>query len=234
MWSLRGRLTRKRGLVIGAGVIAIVGLALLYRQIDIAAVHRRADAFDGVVVFVAMVVLPLLAFPISVVHAVAGLRFGIGWGCVLVALATFLQLLSAYGLVKLAPGFFARRLEPMRQRLPAGTHRSLTLFTMLLPGVPYFAQIYVLPLVGVPLRIFLCWSLPINVARSVVGVTFGGLSGNLTPLRLAGFGTYFVAITLTCSWSFRRLRRKMREQDMASGTPASLSETRVTKLEQLK
>ena len=209
MLSVPWRLTPKQYLFIGLGTVVMVCVTLFYRRIDLMALHHRAAGLSGFWVFVAMVALPLVGFPVVLMHAVAGLRFGVGLGGVLVALATLLQLLAAYGLVKLAPGFFARRLEPLRNRLPAGAHASLTLFTMLLPGVPYFAQIYVLPLVGVPLRTFLRWSLPINIARSMVGVTFGDVSGDLTPLRLAGFAGYFVVITVVCCRAFRRLRRQM-------------------------
>lgn len=218
------RVTPKQYLLVGITVGVLVGLALFYRQIDVAALHEKAYAMNGFWVFAAIVVLPLIGFPVTVVHAVAGLRFGVAWGCVLVALATLFQLLGAYGLVKLAPGFFAKKLEPFRRRLPAGTHTPVTIFTMLLPGVPYFAQIYVLPLVGVPLGTFMLWSLPINVARSVVGVAFGDIADHLTPLRLAGFVAYFVIITVTCSWAFRWLRRKMREEEEAPGKPTLLSE----------
>jgi uncharacterized membrane protein YdjX (TVP38/TMEM64 family) len=203
----------------GAGLIAVVGVTWGYRQIDVDALHRRAEGVNGGVVFGAMVVLPLLGFPVTVVHAVAGLRFGIGPGCALVALATLLQLVGAYGLVKLAPAFFARKLEPWRRRMPVGAHTPVTLFTMLLPGVPYSAQIYVLPLVGVPFGTFLLWSWPINAARSVVGVTFGNLAGDFTPLRLAGFGLYFIVITVACAWALHRLRGTLRELDDVSNHP---------------
>jgi uncharacterized membrane protein YdjX (TVP38/TMEM64 family) len=218
------RVTPKQYLLAGISVGVLVGLALFYRQIDVAALHQKAYAMNGFWVFAAIVVLPLIGFPVTVVHAVAGLRFGVAWGCVLVALATLFQLLGAYGLVKLAPGFFAKKLEPFRRRLPAGTHTPVTIFTMLLPGVPYFAQIYVLPLVGVPLGTFMLWSLPINVARSVVGVAFGDIADHLTPLRLAGFVAYFVSVTVACSWAFGWLRRKMREEEEAPGKPTLLSE----------
>lgn len=224
MLSFPWRLTPKQYLLIGLGVVTVVGMTLFYHQIDVAEVHRKAEGLNGLVIFTAIVVLPLIGFPVTMVHAVAGLRFGIGPGCAVVALATLLQLLGAYGLVKLAPQFFERKLEPLRKRLPEGTHMPVTLFTMLLPGVPYFAQIYVLPLVGVPLGTFLLWSLPINIARSVVGVTFGNIADHLTPLRLAGFGAYFVVIMVTCSWAFRSLRRKMREQETVPGKPTPLSE----------
>ncbi|MDF3059617.1 MAG: associated Golgi protein [Rariglobus sp.] len=224
MLSFLRRLTPKQYLLIGVVVMVLAGMALFYRQLDIDALHRRADGLNGFVVFAGMVVLPLLGFPVMIVHAIAGVRFGIGFGCVLVALATLLQLLSAYGLVKMAPGFFARRLAPFRARLPKTTHTPLTLFTMLLPGVPYFSQIYVLPLVGVPLGTYLAWSLPINVARSVVGVTFGDISDDLTPLRMTGFGLYFVVITSTCAWAFIRLKRKIHEHARGPGIPTPLSE----------
>lgn len=224
MVSFLRRLTPKQYLLIGMGVIVFAGLALFYRQIDIDALHRRADGLNGFVVFAAMVVLPLLGFPVMIVHAVAGVRFGIGPGCALVSVATLLQLLSAHGLVKLAPEFFAKRLAPLRKRLPKTAHAPLTLFTMLMPGVPYFSQIYVLPLMGVPLGTYLLLSLPINVVRSVVGVTFGKVSDELTPLRLLGFGIYFVAITAACSWAFLRLRKRMHEQANAAGRPTPLSE----------
>ena len=224
MLSAFRRLTPKEYLLIGLGVAVLVGVTLGYRNIDIEAMHRRAESLDGLAVFAAMVLLPLVGFPVTIVHAVAGARFGIGLGCTLVAVATFLQLLGAYGLVRLAPGFFSRWLEPLRKRLPTGTHTPVTLFTMLLPGVPYSGQIYVLPLIGVPLGTYLLWSLPINVARSVVGVTFGEISSDLTPARLAGFVAYFVCITIACTWAFRVLRRKMREGENAPGRPRPLSE----------
>lgn len=225
MLSILRRLTPKQYVWLGVAVAIVTGVLLFYRELDLDAIHARADELNGGVVFAAMVVLPLVGFPVSIVHAVAGLRFGLGVGCALVALATFLQLLTAYGLVKLMPGFFARKLEPLRKRLPEGAHTPVTLFTMLLPGVPYFSQIYVLPLIGVPLGTFLMWSLPINVARSVVGVTFGDICDNLTPLRMAGFGAYIVTIILLCSWAFRRLRRIMlRDAAARSGGPTPLSE----------
>ncbi len=224
MRYLPWRFTPKQYLLIGLGVAVLVAVTLLYRQVDVAAVHRRANGLNGFVVFGAVVALPLVGFPVSVAHAVAGLRFGIGWGSLLVAFATLLQLLGAYGVVKLAPGFFERRVASLRTRLPAGAHVPVTIFTMLLPGAPYFAQLYVLPLMGVPLGTYLRWSLPINIVRSVVGVTFGGLADHLTVLRLAGFVAYYALVTVTCSWAFRSLRRKIREQENALGQPTPLAE----------
>lgn len=205
-------LDRRKIITIAVIIVACVAVALLYRQIDIAAVHRRAEGLNGVLVFVLMTVLPLFGFPVSVTNAVAGVRFGLPLGIALVSVSIVLQLLASYGLVKLAPKLFARRLEGLRKRLPEGAYTPVTQFTMLLPGVPYFAKNYVLPVIGVPLGTYLLWSLPIHIMRSIVGIAFGEMSGDLSPLRIAGFVTYFVVITVTCTWAFRRLQAKMKDR----------------------
>lgn len=195
-------------------VIVLLLLSWLYQQIDVAALHDRAAKVSGPMVFILMTVLPLLGFPVSVLHAVAGVRFGLGWGFVLVAISILLQLLAAHRIVGLAPHFFARRLNALRRRLPDAAHQPLTIFTMLLPGAPYSAQLYVLPLVGVPLKVYLAWSLPINVARSIVGIAFGEFSDRLTPLTVSLFLLYGVTIMVLSAWSFQRLRKQI-----AAGRP---------------
>ncbi len=204
-------------------VAGLIGLVLLYRQIDVQAVHDYAKRMNGFVVFVVMTVLPMFGFPVSVLHVAAGVRFGTGFGLMLTTISILIQLLASYALVKAAPGFFARKMEPWRKRLPEAAHTPLTQFTMLLPGAPYFVQNYILPLVGVPLGTYLLWSFPLHVVRSIVGVVFGHESADLTPAKMAWFGVYSIAIALTCAWSFRRLRRKMKDQPAAAGDPTPLA-----------
>lgn len=210
-------LDRRKLITIALVVLGCVAVTLLYRQIDVAAVHRRAEEINGVLVFALMTLLPLVGFPVSILHAVAGVRFGLPLGIPLVALSIVLQMLLSYAIVQLAPGFFARRLEPIRRRLPKAAHTPLTQFTMLLPGVPYFAQNYVLPLAGVPLGTYLLWGVPIHIARSIVGIAFGDMSDDLTPARLTGFAVYFVVVTAGCAWTFRRLQARMKDQRPKAG-----------------
>lgn len=204
-------------------VIALAALSVFYRHIDPAALHARAARLNGPAVFAAVALLPLVGFPVSVMHAVAGARFGLAVAIPLVALALVLQLLASYGLVRLAPGFFARRLAPLRARLPRTAHRPLTLFTLLLPGAPFFAQNYVLPLVGVPFRTFFFIAFPLHLSRSLIGVLFGEVSDQLTPAGIAGFALYAVTVTLACAWSFRRLRARLQDPPPAAGDPTRLA-----------
>jgi uncharacterized membrane protein YdjX (TVP38/TMEM64 family) len=204
------RVTRRRILIFVAVVAGIAALVFLYRKIDMTALHQRAEGVNGVLVFALMTVLPLAGFPVSVAHAVAGVRFGFGPGLALVSLSIVLQLLASYALVKAMPKLFARRLEPLRRRLPKGAHTPVTQFTMLLPGVPYFAQNYVLPLIGVPLGIYLQWSIPIHIAKSAIGVVFGDMSDDLTPIRIGGFVIYAILLAAVCTWAFRRLQERLK------------------------
>lgn len=217
-WVLRRiRELDRRTIITGiVALAAIIALSIFYRQIDLADLHRRAEQLNGFVVYLLIVVLPLVCFPVSAVHAVAGARFGVGLGFLLVASTIILQLVVAYLLVRAAPDFFSRHLEWIRRRLPKAAHTPLTQLTMLLPGAPYWAQLYVLPLVGVPLRTYLLWSLPITVARSIVGILFGDLSGHLTPLRIAGFVIYFAAISAGSWWAFRRLQARIQDPPRAA------------------
>ena len=213
----RARSLDRRTVITGVIVLAaIITLTIFYRQIDLADLHRRAERLNGFAVYALIVVLPLVCFPVSAVHAVAGARFGVGLGFLLVASTIILQLLIAYALVRAAPDFFSRRLEWIRRKLPKAAHTPLTQLTMLLPGAPYWAQLYVLPLVGVPLRTYLLWSLPITVARSLAGILFGDLSGHLTPGRIAGFVGYFVVITAGSVWAFRRLQARIQGRPRAA------------------
>jgi len=200
-----------RKIVLGIVVVAaLVGITVLYQFIDVKEVHRRAEGFNGFTVFALITVLPLLGFPISVAHAVAGMRFGVGLGLAIAAASIFLQMLASYALVKAMPKLFAKHLAPLRERLPKGAHGPVTLFTIMLPGAPYFAKNYVLPLIGVPLPTFLLWGLPIHILKSVVGLVFGDMSDDLSPLRITGFAVYAVISIGGCAWAFRRLQAQMK------------------------
>jgi len=200
------------------GIIAVVVAAIWFReQLNLESLHAHANRLNGTVVFIGLLLLPLVGFPVSMLHAVAGAKFGFGLGLVLVAVSIAFQLVASYAIVHLAPDFFARRFAWLHDRLPPATHRSLALFTMLLPGAPYFAQNYVLAVVGVPLRILFVYGFPIHVARSIIGVIFGEWSDHMTPGRIAICVLYAVSVTVVCALAFRRLRAQLHSRPPAAG-----------------
>jgi uncharacterized membrane protein YdjX (TVP38/TMEM64 family) len=198
-------------------VPVIVGLAVLSHWIDVKAVHAQAERLNGPLAFVLLTLLPLVGFPVSVLHVTAGIRFGAPLGLALVAASILLQLLASYGLVHWRRKYFERKFKDLRDEIPPGAHGPVTLFTLLLPGVPYFAKNYVLPLAGVPLRTYLLWCLPIHIARSAIAVILGDESDHLTPARIAAMVCYFLVVLGASWWAYRRLKEKIADRPGAAG-----------------
>jgi uncharacterized membrane protein YdjX (TVP38/TMEM64 family) len=194
---------------IGGLVVLAAIVALLYGRIHLDAVQEYAGRLNGFAAFGLLLVLPLVGFPASVLHVAAGVRFGVTLGLALVALSIGMQLLASYGLVHLARDTFARRFAAWRRRIPVGAHASVCVFAVLLPGAPFAAINYALPLVGVRLRTYLacCW--PLHVLRSTVTVLLGGEMTRFTPTRLIVLGAYALVLTGASVWTYRRLRRQL-------------------------
>lgn len=199
-------------------VAGIIGL-LLYHRLDVDAVHAQAERLNGGAAFALLVVLPLIGFPASLLHVAAGIRFGAVTGLALVSLSILLQLLASYALVHRWRPFFeqARWLKKVRDRIPEGAHAGVCVFTLLLPGAPFAAVNYTLPLLGVPLRTFLLCAWPLHTLRSTVTVLFGDQSAHLTATRLAVLVGYALLIVAASWWMYRRL------QSQFSGPPSTAS-----------
>lgn len=203
--------------VAGVAVVLAIAAALVFRHIDIEALHASADRLPGIVAFALLTLLPLVGFPASILHVAAGIRFGQGLGLALVALSILLQLLASYALVHLFRERFTRWLAPVRKKIPSGAHASVCVLAVLLPGAPFTAINYVLPLLGVPLRTYLLCCLPLHVLRSTVTVTFGGQSDHLTPGRLAALVAYALLILGASAWTYRRVRSQLESPPPAAG-----------------
>ena len=193
-------------LVIG---VTIAGYVIAYREIDPRTVEAFALRINPWLAFALLTFLPLLGFPVSVLHIAMGIRFGFAMGLALVGLSILIQLVASFAIVRCWNAPFARWLEPIRQRIPQGAHSSVTLFTLLLPGVPFFVQNYTLPLIGVPLPTLLIWGVPIHFLRSIVTVGIGNQSLHFTREGLAGIAVYAVALLAALGWSYRRMRRQL-------------------------
>lgn len=201
--------------IIVIGLI-LVGVGLLSQRIDVDQVHEYTEHLNSWLVFVVITVLPLVGFPVTVLHILAGMRWGPKLGLALVVVSILLQLLASYALVHLFRPAFERRLAKFRERIPQGAHGPVTLLTALLPGVPYFAKNYLIPVMGVPLRTFLLWCFPLHAVRASIAVIFGDASDDLTPTRIAWFCVYFVVVTLSCAWVFRRVRAEVGDPSPAA------------------
>lgn len=193
--------------------------ALLYSKVGLEELHEQAARLNGGIAFALLVALPLLGFPASLLHVAAGIRFGAPLGLTLVSLSILIQLLASYATVRLWRQRFerARWVAKIRERIPDGAHAGVCVFTVLLPGVPFAAVNYILPLIGVPLRTFLLCAWPLHTLRSTVTVVFGDQSAHLTATRLAILMAYALMILGASWWTYRRLQSRFEGRRRAAG-----------------
>lgn len=192
------------------GVLGLGVLAWLGRSIEIETIHEQAERLPGWAGFLLLVSLPLVGFPVTILHVAAGVRFGLWEGIALVAAAKLIQQTLAWGLVKLTPSTFEPRLRKWRTRFPEDSHRSVTVLCCLLPGMPYTVQLYLLPLIGVPLRVIIGIGVTLHTLRAIISIAGGDLSDNITPGKIAGLAVYYVVIALLCWQALYRVRHLLR------------------------
>ncbi len=186
-------------------VLGFIGLVLLQRHLDMAHLHARAQALPGLAVFAAIAVLPLIGFPVSVLHLVAGVRFDFLGGIVVVAVSGIIQHVLGWVLVRYLPARLLTRLAPWRAKLAGSGHLNATLICCLIPGMPYTLPLYLLPALGVPPRLLFGLAPLIHTARALVTLLLGEMSGDLTPMRLFALTAYYLVLIVLSGWFLRHL-----------------------------
>jgi uncharacterized membrane protein YdjX (TVP38/TMEM64 family) len=178
---MKGRLV-KFG-VAGAIVAIAAGLAL-HGMNWRGAVERGLDAIRGAgpwVFFVAMALLPAIAVPMLTFSLTAGSAFGgqMGMGGVVAAglAAVTINLALTYWLARRAlRPWLARLIARLGYRLPQVDGADMTDLIVLLrvtPGIPFFAQNYLLGLADVPVVSYLVISCVISWAYTAAFIVFG-------------------------------------------------------------
>lgn len=186
-----------------------IGISIFWGRLDVDEVHAWAKRMPAGWAFLLMLVLPLIGCPATLVNLAAGVRFGIAGGLPLVALAITIHQFIAFALVRWMPGMFTKLVRPLRERLPRGSHKAVTMFSALLPGIPYWMQVYSMPMLGIPLRTVLLCAVPFHTMRSLLALVGGGISDHLTPWSIAGLVAYATVLMTACAVAGRRLRKEM-------------------------
>lgn len=205
---LRG-LTRKQIALGTAVAIVLVAFAVGGRSLDLDSFHAWTKRLPAAGVAALIAGLPLVGFPISALHLVAGLRFEFWTALPIVAAATLSQHVFCWCLVRALPVRFFARLDPWRRKLAGAGHRQAAVLCCLLPGMPYTVQLYLLPVMGAPLRVLCLVSVPLHTSRATVTILLGNISDNLTPARVAVLVAYYLTVFTICGFTLRRLRRSL-------------------------
>lgn len=204
----RGWLSTNWRSVTTIAVLAI-GLSVAWGRVDIDLVHQKAEQVPALLAFALMVMLPLVGCPATLVNLCAGVRFGVAGGLPLVALAIVAHQLIAFQLVRWKPAMFGHLVDPIRKRLPKGSHGSVAVFSALLPGVPYWMQVYSMPLIGLRLKTVLLCCVPLHTIRSLIALIGGDISDHPSAGWLIGLGIYAVILMSVCAYAGRRIRQKV-------------------------
>lgn len=213
--------TRGRLISTAIGATLIVGLGVLWQQIGLAELHARAQALPAVGVIAAISLLPLVGFPVSWLHLIAGVRFGFIGGMTVVTLTNVLHHLLGWAVVRILPERLFGWVKPWRKKLQGTGHREATVLCCLLPGMSYTVQLYLMPLFGVPLPLLLGLSSALHTARAVVTILLGDFSDNLTPGRIATLVTYYLILFTASALVLRGLRRTLAQKDSGPTKPTA-------------
>jgi uncharacterized membrane protein YdjX (TVP38/TMEM64 family) len=168
------------------------------------------------VFFLAMAILPAFGAPISVFTLTAGPAFGLSVSIPAAAAAMLVNMTLNYWIARRwmrpAVEWFLRRTHYKIPRAKAENHRMLTVLVRLTPGLPYFAQGYVLGLAEVRFWVYLSISFAIQYSFALGFLIFGeALMKGRVGLVITAVGILAIAAI-----AFQLLRRRY-----ARGNPTS-------------
>lgn len=157
-------------------------------------------------IFIAIVILPSLPFPVSVLLLAAGAVYGERYGPILASLIALTAIVINFSWTYWIARFPARRLiERMVRKfdvtipeLPKHHVLQFTIVFRITPGIPFFLQNYILGLAAVPFRIYFIVSLLAQTAWTFGFVISGGaiFKGDV-GLAVAGVCLLIVATLIT-------------------------------------
>ncbi|MBL9204094.1 MAG: DUF2934 domain-containing protein [Opitutaceae bacterium] len=201
-------------LVKSAILVALgVALAVFWGRLDVDKLHALAREQSAVAVIAAVAITPLVGFPISLLHLIAGVRFDLVGGLAVVLFTGLIHHALGWFLVRVLPRRTFKSLTPWRAKLAGAGHRDASLLCCLLPGMPYSVQLYLLPVMGVPLKLLLGLCVPLHTARAVVTILLGDSLSGLTTGRAVSLAVYYVVLFGVSTWALLHLRRTLSEKN---------------------
>jgi uncharacterized membrane protein YdjX (TVP38/TMEM64 family) len=184
------------------GLYALMRLNLV--QAATALIHQNTPT---PVFLLLMLVLPLAGVPLTVFIFVLGVKFGIGWGILLLELIMPAHILASYMIARGVRGPLTRLLVRRGgYHIPEIPEDKVALFSFLflaVPVLPYAAKNYVLPLAGVPFRycMWLNWAI-----QGSLSIPFVILGKSAADTNLLVFGAT-LAVLAVLFFALRRLQQ---------------------------
>ena len=201
--------SQRRWWTITVSALVVIGISwLIHAHLDDLsreAIMRHGRDLPPAGFVAAFLILPLLGFPISILLVLAGLRFGLGVGMVLVSGGMIFHHFAAY---HLAHGGFRewviQRLKRAGYTIPTIKSKHRIWFTAVfaaIHGPPYVVKLYLLALTNIPFRIYCSVGAPVYIIFGLIPVSAGSaivhLDANWIYLFIGiSFALLFVAYYL--------------------------------------
>ena len=215
--AVKPRTSRARWIARGVLLLAVLAVAALAwspeGRAQLKAIAAYVEALPTGWFIVALTLLPVFGFPVSVLYLITGAKFGILHGLLILVGVTAVQLMLSYVIARSLRKPLARLMAVLGWKLPEvpkGGTVGLTVLTQLLPGLPFTAKNYLLPIGGVPFAVYFWVSLPIDLFHASLALSAGGLSRGFTPGKAVFIGVYVIIVLWLSHWVFGRLRASTR------------------------
>ncbi|RJP41676.1 MAG: hypothetical protein C4548_09045 [Desulfobacteraceae bacterium] len=198
----------------GAGLYFLFHFDLYHQVTSVVNERTPAGLFIGL-----MLVLPMAGVPMSIFLFLLGIKFGIGYGLLILEIIMPLQLLVAYGVVR----FFRSPVEKYLvvkkgyqiPRIPPDRVLVFSVLFLFIPGLPYAVKIYLLPLAAVPFRycFWLNWGIQgtLSIPFVLLGKSAADMNAVLFGLTLA----LCLVLVLVLKWARKRYGELQKKQQNA-------------------
>jgi uncharacterized membrane protein YdjX (TVP38/TMEM64 family) len=164
----------------GTALILLAAAWFLYShrgELTREAVMAYGMALPAVGFIAAFLILPLIGFPVGILLALAGIRFGFAGGMVVAAGGVIFHSIVAY---RISHGWLRERVKARFERagyaIPdiKAQHRLwLTLLFTAVRGPPYVSKLYLLALADIPARIYFGGGATIHILFCLIPVGAG-------------------------------------------------------------
>ena len=163
-----------------------------------------------------MIILPIIGVPITPFLLVLGIKFGLARGILLMVLIMPVHMIISFALTRIAGdlvlGLLSRGSYTI-PRVPADKQIRFSFVVAAVPLLPYAVKNFLMPLAGIPFRLYLAMNWSCQTVLALPAVVLGSSVANLNPwmfiLALVGMAILYLVI----SWIERTYGRQMKLKD---------------------
>lgn len=175
----------------GLAAYAALRMELLSAAVEQINAHTPTPIF-----LLLLVLLPIFGFPMTPFLLVMGIKFGLGPGLALLFLVMPVHMSVSFALARLADKLLKKTLARIGYaipRVPPDKRLRFSFLVSAIPVAPYAVKNFLLPLAGIPFRLYLSINWPCQGILSIPAVILGSSLATLNlPLLAAAIAAIII------------------------------------------